>query len=286
MEEKYTLKLNKGMEIPRLGMGTWFLGENKKTEEQEIKALRAGIDAGIQLIDTAEMYGSGKAEQLIGKAIQGYERDKLFLISKVYPHNAGRKHIFKSVQQTLKNLKTDYLDMYLLHWRGAIPLEETVACMEQLVKEGKIKSWGVSNFDTDDMEELFEIPEGTHCAVNQVLYHLGSRGVEYELLPWLEEHHVPLMAYCPLAQAGELRKELLENQTVKQIAEQHGVNEMQILLAFVLHQENVIAIPRSGKAEHVLQNQMVWDITLSDEEYAALNAAYPAPAYKTYLDIV
>ena len=213
MEEKYTLKLNKGMEIPRLGMGTWFLGENKKTEEQEIKALRAGIDAGIQLIDTAEMYGSGKAEQLIGKAIQGYERDKLFLISKVYPHNAGRKHIFKSVQQTLKNLKTDYLDMYLLHWRGAIPLEETVACMEQLVKEGKIKSWGVSNFDTDDMEELFEIPEGTR-------------------------------------------------------------------------QKNVIAIPRSGKAEHVLQNQMVWDITLSDEEYAALNAAYPAPAYKTYLDVV
>lgn len=135
------------------------------------------------------MYGDGRSEQLIGRAIQGYDRSRLFLVSKVYPHNAGRRKIFKSLQQTLKNLQTDYLDLYLLHWRGGIPLEETVECMEQLVKEGKIRSWGVSNFDTDDMEELFSVPNGNHCVVNQVLYHLGSRGVEFDLLPWLKEHN-------------------------------------------------------------------------------------------------
>lgn len=286
MEKKDTLTLNNGMKMPKIGMGTWFLGENKKTEETEIEALRAGIDAGIQLIDTAEMYGNGRSEKLIGKAIQGYDREKLFLVSKVLPNNAGRMRIFKSVQQTLKNLKTDYLDMYLLHWRGGIPLEETVSCMEQLVKEGKIKSWGVSNFDTEDMEELFQIKEGKHCAVDQVLYHLGSRGVEYDLLPWLEEHHVPLMAYCPLAQAGTLRRGLLENKVVKQVAQNHGVSEIQILLAFVLRQKNVIAIPRSTKADHVLQNQEACKIILTGEEYAMLDAAYKAPTHKTYLDIV
>ncbi|MDY2627522.1 MAG: aldo/keto reductase [Lachnospiraceae bacterium] len=282
----FELKLNNGMNMPRLGMGTWFLGENRKAQAAETEALRAGIDAGIRLIDTAEMYGSGKAERLIGRAIQGYDRSQLFLVSKVYPYNAGRKHIFHSLDQTLKNLGTDYLDMYLLHWRGAIPLEETVSCMEQLVGEGKIRSWGVSNFDTEDMEELFEIPAGKNCAVNQVLYHLGSRGVEYDLLPWLEEHHVPLMAYCPLAQAGDLRRGLLEHSAVRQAARNHGVSEMQILLAFVLHRKNVIAIPRSGKKEHVLQNQEVWKIVLSEEEYAALDAAFPAPCHKTALDIV
>lgn len=286
MEKRHTLTLNNGMKMPKMGMGTWYLGENKQTEETEIRALRAGIDAGIQLIDTAEMYGNGRSEKLIGKAIEGYDREKLFLVSKVLPNNAGRMHIFKSIQRTLSNLKTDYLDMYLLHWRGGIPLEETISCMEQLVKEGKIRSWGVSNFDTDDMEELFQIPAGRHCAVNQVLYHLGSRGVEYDLLPWLKEHNVPLMAYCPLAQAGDLRKGLLENKVVKQVAKNHEVTEIQILLAFVLHQGNVIAIPRSGKAEHVLQNQKACEIILTDEEYAALDAAYPAPTHKTYLDIV
>lgn len=286
MEKRHTLTLNNGMKMPKMGMGTWYLGENKQTEETEIRALRAGIDAGIQLIDTAEMYGNGRSEKLIGKAIEGYDREKLFLVSKVLPNNAGRMHIFKSIQRTLSNLKTDYLDMYLLHWRGGIPLEETISCMEQLVKEGKIRSWGVSNFDTDDMEELFQISAGRHCAVNQVLYHLGSRGVEYDLLPWLKEHNVPLMAYCPLAQAGDLRKGLLENKVVKQVAKNHEVTEIQILLAFVLHQGNVIAIPRSGKAEHVLQNQKACEIILTDEEYAALDAAYPAPTHKTYLDIV
>ena len=283
---KKEIKLSNGMEMPRLGMGTWFLGENRSKDAEETAALRAGIDAGIRLIDTAEMYGDGRSEQLIGRAIQGYDRSRLFLVSKVYPHNAGRRKIFKSLQQTLKNLQTDYLDLYLLHWRGGIPLEETVECMEQLVKEGKIRSWGVSNFDTNDMEELFSVPNGNHCVVNQVLYHLGSRGVEFDLLPWLKEHNVPLMAYCPLAQAGDLQKDLLQSSAVKEVARIHGITPMQVLLAFVLYKENVIAIPRSGKAEHVLQNLEAGKVHLTVEEYARLDAAFPAPRKKIYLDIV
>lgn len=238
------------------------------------------------LIDTAEMYGNGRSERLIGEAIKGYNRDHLFLVSKVLPQNAGHRHIFRSVEMTLKNLKTDYLDLYLLHWRGSIPLEETVSCMEQLVKDGKIRSWGVSNFDTDDMEELFSIPSGRNCVVNQVLYHLGSRGVEYDLLPWLTEHKIPLMAYCPLAQAGDLRGELLSDESVRKVAEAHGITKMQVLLAFVLYKKNVIAIPRSGKKEHVLQNWDARRIELTEEEYHLLDEAFPAPQRKTYLDIV
>ena len=186
----------------------------------------------------------------------------------------------------MRNLMTDYLDLYLLHWRGQVPLRETVECMEQLVKEGKIRRWGVSNFDTDDMEELFSVKNGDHCAVNQVLYHLGSRGVEYDLMPWLEEHHVPLMAYCPLAQGGDLRRGLLNNKAVQMVAEQRHITAMQVLLAFVLHHENVIAIPRSGKAEHVLENCQAAEIKLTEEEYRLLDRAFPAPGHKVWLDIV
>ena len=285
MKEEY-IKLNDGSKMPRLGMGTWYLGESKAARKQEIEALRAGIQVGCRLIDTAEMYGSGKSEQLIGEAIQGIDRSSLFIVSKVYPHNAGRAHIFDALARTLKNLKTDYLDLYLLHWRGQVPVKETVECMEQLVREGKIRRWGVSNFDTDDMEELFSVKNGNHCAVNQVLFHLGSRGVEYDLMPWLAEHHVPLMAYCPLAQGGDLRRGLLQNQAVQLIAKQRNITAMQVLLAFVLHHENVIAIPRSGKAEHVLENCQAADIELTDEEYRLLDWAFPAPDHKVWLDIV
>lgn len=286
MKKEFTLTLKSGIPMPRLGMGTWFLGESPHTEQTEIAALRAGLDNGMQLIDTAEMYGEGRSERLIGKAIRGYDRKDLFLVSKVYPHNAGRKHIFHSLEQSLANLGTDYLDLYLLHWRGSVPLKETVECMEQLVQEGKIRSWGVSNFDTDDMEELFSVPGGSHCAVNQVLYHLGSRGIEYDLLPWLTRHQIPVMAYCPLAQGGELRRGLLEAPAVQKIAKAHSVSEMQVLLAFVLRQQNMIAIPRSSHAEHVLENMQAADLELTDEEYARLDRAFPAPNRKTYLDIV
>lgn len=170
------LTLKNGMKMPRLGMGTWMLGEHLSIYQQEKKALQAGLDTGFTLIDTAEMYGNGLSEKLIGDTIQGYSREKLFLVSKVYPHNAGRPQIYDSIDQTLHNLKTDYLDMYLLHWRGSIPLEETVDAMEELVKKGKIRSWGVSNLDTSDMKALFSVPNGDHCQVDQVLYHLGSVG--------------------------------------------------------------------------------------------------------------
>ncbi len=281
-----SITLKNGMKMPRLGMGTWMLGEHKSIYGQELQALRAGLEAGFTLIDTAEMYGNGLSEQLIGEAIQGYNREKLFIVSKVYPYNAGRPAIYNSIDKTLKRLKTDYLDMYLLHWMGAIPLEETVQSMEELVKKGKIRSWGVSNLDTQEMKKLFSIPNGDNCQVNQVLYHLGSRGVEYDLMPWLKEHNTPLMAYSPLAQAGSLRTELLKNKAVKQVANNHGITEMQVLLAFVLYQKQVIAIPRSGRKEHVLQNWAVRDIELTKEEYELLNKAFPAPKYKTHLDII
>lgn len=283
---KNYIESSTGMKIPRLGMGTWYMGENKEEEMEEIQAIQAGLNAGMQLIDTAEMYGSGKAEKLIGKAIQGYDRSNLFLVSKVYPHNAGRNNIFKSVEKTLRNLQTDYLDLYLLHWRGSIPLEETVWCMEELIKEGKIKSWGVSNFDTEDMKELLHVPNGEHCTVNQVLYHLGSRGVEYELLPWMEKQGIPLMAYCPLAQAGRLKSKLLKSEQVREIARKNNLTLMQVLLAFVLHQQNVIAIPRTKNAEHMLKNWETRNVDLSEEDYRELDLAFPAPDEKTSLDIV
>lgn len=186
-----TVAMPDGTPMPRLGMGTWYLGERASAREREIAALRAGIDAGVTLIDTAEMYGNGAAEELVGEAIRGYDRERL---------------------------GTDYLDLYLLHWRGAIPLAETVACMEQLVEDGLIRHRGVSNFDTDDLEELFSVPGGDRCAVNQDLYHLGSRGVEYDVLPWMRAEHMPLMAYCPLAQAGDLRRGLLSDPGVVEVA--------------------------------------------------------------------
>lgn len=280
------IRLNSGQLMPRLGMGTWYLGEFMKNREKEIEALRTGLDMGMTLIDTAEMYGNGRSEQLIGQAIKGYDREKIFLVSKVYPHHAGREKIQRSIRHSLRLLHTDYLDLYLLHWRGAIPLRETVECMEELVAEGKIKNWGVSNFDVRDMKELMRVPKGDHCAVNQVLYHLGSRGIEYDLLPWQKEHRIPVMAYCPLAQAGRLREELINSPVLKQIAEKYHVTVMQLLLIFVLQQENVIAIPRSGDKRHVLENWQARDIELDREDLELLNRTFPAPRRKVPLDIV
>lgn len=278
--------LSDGTKLPCIGQGTWFLGEHKDRLEREQKALCAGINAGMTLIDTAEMYGSGKAELLIGKVIKTMDRSSLFLVSKVYPHNAGKKNIFKSCMASLERMGTDYLDLYLLHWRGGIPLSETVACMEQLKKEGKIRRWGVSNFDTEDMEELWNVPKGSNCAVNQVLYHIASRGIEYDLLPWMRSHQLPLMAYCPLAQAGNLRRGLYENQVLKQIAKNHGATVSQVLLAFVVRDGNIIAIPRTGRQEHTMENAKAAQVILTKEELAMIDREFPAPSRKVSLDIV
>ena len=280
------IKLKDGMLLPRIGMGTWLLGDKTECRRQEIEALQAGIDMGMKVIDTAEMYGQGRSEQLVGQAISKYDREDIFLVSKVFPHNAGRQSIGKSLRQSLNFLNTEYLDLYLLHWRGTIPLRETVECMEELVAEGRIRRWGVSNFDVDDMEELISIPGGENCAVNQVLYHLGSRGVEYDLLPWLEQHDIPLMAYCPLAQAGDLREELLGSRELQHIADKYRISVLQLLLAFVLQKYNVFAIPRSGKKEHVLANWEVRDLILEEEDLQVIDETFPAPKRKVPLDVV
>lgn len=282
----HMVTLPDGTKVPAIGQGTWFLGERKSAFEQEKEALITGVGAGMTLIDTAEMYGNGKAEELIGRAIAGMDREKLFIVSKVYPHNAGRKNIFKSCMASMERMGVDYLDLYLLHWRGGIPLSETVACMEQLKKEGKIRRWGVSNFDTDDMEELWSVPNGKNCAVNQVLYHVASRGIEYDLLPWMREHKVPLMAYCPLAQGGDLRRGLFDNRVLKSIAAAHGTTVSQVLLAFVIRGGDTIAIPRTGNAEHTRLNAAADTVVLTEEELAAIDREFPAPNRKVYLDIV
>lgn len=281
-----TVCLPDGRTIPAIGQGTWFLGERRDFRKQEAEALCAGIDAGMTLIDTAEMYGEGKAEELVGEVIRGYDRADIFLVSKVYPHNAGRRNIFQSCMASLKRMGTDYLDLYLLHWRGGIPLAETVACMEQLKEEGKIRRWGVSNFDTSDMEELWRVPGGKNCAMNQVLYHVASRGIEFDLLPWMRQHGIPVMAYCPLAQAGDLKRGLYGNPVLNRIAKNHGATVSQVLLAFVIREGDVIAIPRTGKAEHAVENASGSEIVLTQEELAAIGREFPAPKRKVYLDMV
>lgn len=269
-----------------IGQGTWYLGENPDTFQREREALRAGVAAGMTLIDTAEMYGEGLAETLVGEAIQGLDREGLYLVSKVYPHNAGRDNIFRCCENSLRRMRTDYLDLYLLHWRGEIPLSETVACMEELIARGLIRAWGVSNLDREWMERLWAVENGSHAATDQVLYHLGSRGIEYDLLPWLQARGIPVMAYCPMAQAGSLRQGLLESEAVLSAARTHGATPAQILLAFLLSREGVLPIPRASRARHAEENAAAAQIRLTAEELELLDRAFPAPRGKTRLDVV
>lgn len=273
-----------GVPTGPIGQGTWYLGNRPDTFQQELSALRAGIDRGMTLLDTAEMYGEGAAERLLGQAIRGYDREKLYLVSKVYPHNAGRKNIFHSCRQSLKRLDTDYLDLYLLHWRGSVPLAETAACMEELKEDGLIRAWGVSNLDLDDMDELAAVPGGENCVTDQVLYHLGSRGIEFDLLPALQKRDISVMAYCPLAQRGSLRQGLLESPAVADTARAHDASPTQVLLAFLLSRPGVVPIPRSSKADHALDNAGAADIRLTKEDLARLDAAFPAPTRRVPLD--
>lgn len=280
------VRLKDGALMPKLGQGTWFLGEDKSKEQDEIKSIKIGIENNMTLIDTAEMYGEGLAEELVGKAIKGYDREKLFLVSKVYPHNAGRRNIFRSCENTLKRMGVEYLDLYLLHWRGAVPLSETVECMEELVKKGKIKRWGVSNFDIDDMKELMTVKDGDKCVVNQVLYHLGSRGIEYSLYPWMKEHNILVMAYCPMAQGASLKHELMINKELIKIAEKYDLSIPELLLAFILQKDNIIAIPRTSNPQHALRNAKVADVKIDEGDLEIMDREFPAPDRKVYLDIV
>ena len=282
---KHIVKLKNGAEVPALGLGTWYLGDDAGRRAREIAALRTGIEKGMTLIDTAEMYGGGRSERLVGEAIKGTERGRLFIVSKVLPNNAGRRGIFRSCEESLQRLGTDYLDLYLLHWRGSVPLAETVECMEKLERDGMIRGWGVSNFDTDDMEELRRVKGGDGCLVNQVLYHAASRGIEYSLLPQMRERGVALMAYCPLAQGGSLRRGLFRSRVLNDIAARRGATVAQILLAWTIRGGNVIAIPRSSSPEHTAENAGADAIELTAEELAAIDREFAPPRRKEPLDI-
>ncbi|MCX8982059.1 aldo/keto reductase [Citrobacter portucalensis] len=269
--------------LPAIGQGTWYMGEDPSRRRDEVSALQAGLDLGLRLIDTAEMYADGAAEEVVGEALTG-RRDSAFLVSKVYPWNAGGQNAIAACEASLRRLKTDYLDLYLLHWMGDFSFAETIDAMETLIAQGKIRRWGVSNLDYDDMQALWQVPGGRECATNQVLYHLASRGIEYDLLPWCQQQ-MPVMAYSPLAQAGRLRGDLLSNSVVNDIAHAHNVSAAQILLAWVIHQSGVIAIPKAASVAHVEQNAAALEITLSVDELKQLDKAYPAPKGKTALDM-
>ena len=275
-----------GVKLPAIGLGTWHMGENPQQRQSELTALHQGLSGGLRLVDTAEMYGEGKAESLLGQAMQGLPREEIFLVSKVYPWNASKKQLPRSLDATLRRLKTDYLDLYLLHWPGEIPLAETVAALEAAKAAGKIRAWGVSNFDVDDMEALWQVPGGRNCAVNQVLYNLGSRGIEFDLLPWLAAHDVPVMAYSPIAQGDSLGDDFLENPLLQKIAQAHGASLWQILLAWTIRSGQVLAIPQSGQLAHVKENLEAENIILTPDELTQLDAAYPAPAHKVPLAVL
>ncbi|MBP2837753.1 aldo/keto reductase [Dickeya parazeae] len=274
-----------GKTVPAIGQGTWFMGESAQRRRAEVSALQTGIDLGMTLIDTAEMYADGGAEEVVGEALRG-RRDQVYLVSKVYPHNAGGERAIAACERSLKRLKTDYIDLYLLHWRGGIPLTDTITAMERLQQAGKIGRWGVSNLDTRDMAELWSCRGGSQCQTNQVLYHLASRGIEYDLLPWCQQRQLPVMAYCPLAQAGQLRHDLLAHPAVVQVARQQALTPAQVLLAWVVRQSGVIAIPKASTLAHVKENAVALDVTLSPEQIAILDEAYPAPRHKQPLDVV
>lgn len=280
-----TIKLADGTKLPAIGQGTWYMGEIEWEAEREAEALRLGLDLGMTVIDTAEMYGKGGAERVVARALQG-RRDEAFLVSKVLPSHSGRENIIKACENSLRRLKTDRLDMYLLHWRGRVPLSETAEAMEKLKRDGKILRWGVSNLDTEDMEELLRTPHGEGCETNQVLYHLGSRGIEYDLLPWQHRVGMPIMAYCPLAQGGSLRRELMGNSEVRSTAERLLVTPAQVLLAWVIRGGSTIAIPKASNPAHVTENAAAALLHLSNEDAARLEQAFPAPGRKVPLDII
>lgn len=269
-----------GENVSALGQGTWQMAEISNRRSKEIDALRLGIELGMTLIDTAEMYGEGMAEELVAEAIAG-RRDEAFLVSKVYPHNASRGGVVQACERSLRRLKTDRLDLYLLHWRGSIPLEETVAGFEELRRSGKIRHWGVSNFDTEDLQELVQVPGGENCATNQVLYNVTRRGPEFDLIPWLQEQRMPLMAYSPVEQGKLPRSGVL-----REIGERHAASPFQVALAWLLHWPGVIAIPKASNPEHVRDNHRALTIKLSPDEFLAIDAEFLPPSRKRPLEMI
>jgi diketogulonate reductase-like aldo/keto reductase len=273
------ISLPDGEQVPVLGLGTWGMGEARTRGADTVAALRLGLDLGMTLIDTAEMYGDGGAEEVVGKAIAGRRRS-VFLVSKVYPHNASRQGAVAACERSLKRLRTDRLDLYLLHWRGSVPLAETLESFGTLQRQGKIRHYGVSNFDLDDLDELWRLGGGA-CAANQVLYNLSRRGIEWDLLPWMRQRRVPVMAYSPIEQGR-----LLTKRALTAIAKRRGATPAQIALAWLLRQPDVIVIPKAGRAEHVHENRAALDLELSSADLAELDAAFPPPRGPTALEML
>ena len=277
-----SLALPGGETIPVLGIGTWGMAERRKTRADEIDALRMAVDLGMTVIDTAEMYASGGAEELVAEAL-GARRSEIFLVSKVMPQHATKRGTISSCEASLRRLKTERLDMYLLHWRGSVPLDETLEGFNALMRDGKIRYWGVSNFDVDDMEELASLTptEGSVAATNQVLYNLTRRGVEYALLPWCQTRGIPIMAYSPLEQG-----KLASHKTLKAIADRLTATPAQVALAWVLRQPGVLAIPKAAHFERVRENRGALEIELAPEDLAELDVAFPPPTRKTPLEMI
>jgi len=275
-----TTTLPSGEAVPTLGLGTWRMGEDRSRFSEEVAALRLGLDLGVTLIDTAEMYGSGGSERVVGEAVAG-RRDAVFIVSKVLPSNASRQGTIAACERSLKNLSTDRIDLYLLHWMGSVPLAETVEAFEQLKRDGKIRHWGVSNLDADEMADLAGLPAGNECQTDQVLYNLSRRGPEFDLLPWCRQRSMPVMAYSPVEQGR-----LARNARLDAVAARHGASAAQIALAWVLAQDGVIAIPKAVRPEHVRQNVAALDIALSAENLAELDRAFPPPARKRPLEMI
>ncbi|MEP6701912.1 MAG: aldo/keto reductase [Betaproteobacteria bacterium] len=275
-----TLKLNSGGAMPVLGQGTWRMGERASERQREIAALKLGFDLGMTLFDTAEMYGEGGAEEVLAEVIKG-RRDEAYIVSKVSPHNASLRGTVAACERSLSRLKIERLDLYLLHWRGRHPLAQTVQAFEQLRTDGKIGAWGVSNFDRDDLQELASVTDGGHCAVNQVLYNIAHRGIEWDVLPWCRERGVAVMAYCPLDEGGRL----LKSQVIQSVATRHAATAAQIALAWLIRQTGVVAIPKAASEAHVRANRAATDVVLTPADLAEIDAAFPPPARKIPLAV-
>ncbi|WP_439894173.1 aldo/keto reductase (plasmid) [Ralstonia sp. 25C] len=266
-----TVTLPDGERVPALGMGTWNMGDHPAARAEEIATLRLGLDLGLRLIDTAEMYGEGLSESLIGEAIAG-RRDEAFLVSKVYPHHASREGVAAACERSLRRLGTDRIDLYLLHWRGSVPLEETMQGLQALQRSGKIRHYGVSNLDLSDMEELWRTPGGSQVATNQLLYNLSRRGIEWDLLPWLRARRVPVMAYSPIEQAR-----LVRHPKLARFAQDAGMAPAQVALAWLLARDDIIAIPKTSHRERLRENVGALAHALSPEQLAELDGLFPPP---------
>jgi diketogulonate reductase-like aldo/keto reductase len=276
-----TITFPDGRIAPALGQGTWKMGEQRGRRAPEVRALQLGLDLGLALIDTAEMYAEGGAEEVVGEAIAG-RRDEVFLVTKAYPHNAGRRALPEACARSLRRLKVERIDLYLLHWRGNVPLVETVEAFEALRAAGKIGAWGVSNFDANDMEELISLPAGAACASNQVLYNPQARGIEFDLLPWCAGRRMPVMAYSPVGQGGRL----LRDRTLAEVARRHGATPAQIAIAWSLRRPGVISIPKASDEAHVRENAAAADLLLNEADLTAIDRAFPPPMGKRGLEML